>query len=103
MQINFGTFEKDVSNKARERVRSALAGSECGEYLQKEVANPVILEAKVGEQGRISHLKIHGIHNQNLNICLSRGIRRQQYMILNQDGVPVPYDFSVTINLKLTE
>ncbi|WP_115007265.1 hypothetical protein [Moraxella lacunata] len=101
IQVNFGTFEKDVSNKARERVRSALAGSECSEHLQKEVVNSVILEAKVGEQGRISNLKIHGIDNQYLNTCLSRSIRRQQYMILNQDGVPVSYSFSVALDLAM--
>lgn len=100
IQVDFGTFEKDVTNKVRERVRFAIAGSGCGEYSKKVVAYSAVLEANVGEQGRISHLKIHGIDNQHLNTCLSRSIRRQQYMILNQDGVPISYSFSVALNFS---
>lgn len=99
MQIRFGDFKKVPAPYAKERIYFALSRADCGNYFKKPtyVAN---LYARVNENGRISNLKIDGIDNEELNRCISRNIRYQKYMIMNKDGIPMPYDFFVTLHLK---
>lgn len=96
MQINFGAFEKVVAPYAKERVYFALSRADC-KYDGKFVAN---LQASITKNGRVSNSKIDGIDDRSIATCLSKSIRRQKFMIMNKDGIPMPYTFFVTLHLK---
>lgn len=94
--INFGTFEKDAVIQAREQIRR-LIHSHCG-YYGKDGETQVRIKVQVNEHGQAMAVYMD-MEDTSFSRCLSSHIKRGKYMILNKDGVPVPYAFVAPIHL----
>lgn len=94
--INFGTFEKDAVIQARKQIRRSIH-SHCG-YHVKDGETQVRIQVQVNEHGQAMAVYMD-MENREFARCLSRHIKRGKYMILNKDGVPVPYSFAIPIHL----
>lgn len=98
--INFSTSKDILFEKAKEQTGFYASMSKCGEYYAKKAVNVGYAQINVNELGQVDLIRIFDMKNKKLAHCLSNDIKGKKYMILNEDGVPISYSFSITLNLE---
>lgn len=100
IHINFDEFEKVAIPKIKEQLTNKLSSFECSYAIKTNQAYQGYVKVHVGASGRVTSVYMD-LNDDNVRRCLFHQIRQGRYMILNQDGVPVSYSFSVAFDLVI--